>query len=522
MKSFRSKDRRLIYDSYKLTIKDKFRIATKIFFSTLLLIVGVSNPETSNLLLNYISNLQFFLGEGFNIKSSQSFISFLDVIYDIFISTNIFMLIIYVYIFTPEIISYIINLGENSKQIWRRTCTFLNQNKVKKMIILLSIVLLVILWEYVQSINSIIIFLVLYIVLCFYILSFKAMLPLSILVLNIMFLNDINYVRELFGLIFFISFLSLIAFELTKFLFLLDFKEAFKEKNIIKEQAIEQKLSVLDLKTKLTNLVIRRNNYNFYYSLFICLVFVFVLGILSIDEVYTFKGLIKNEKEAVIKTYIIFSIGIIFIRFISRAIEIGLAFYYDVIKNQTNGRNTFLNGTNRTVLAIYSILELAILSGYIYLQNTIYINQEFLISANVFTFSSLLYMLILSIMKAVAVNIFNISYNGDIIFIGLRNLINYFVHIVQVIISVILITLSVANYINLPRTNTRYAISYEDGKYIILKFFVLTQSSTCTKLYESNELSEIKNEIDNMFEKEKITEDVYLELFGEFNYYMKF
>ncbi|KUP04433.1 hypothetical protein Q75_15710 [Bacillus coahuilensis p1.1.43] len=149
---------------------------------------------------------------------------------------------------------------------------------------------------------------------------------------------------------------------------------------------------------------------------------------------------------------------------LQRSIEICFAFYNDVLSIKP--KQTNLTNTTRVKLAINSIIEIILLSISIYSLISIYnefeVFEKHLKENSIYFLSEVINIIFNSTLKSIAVSLFNISYNWE----GLSSII----HLLQVFISIILITLSVANYLNMKKEVYFYIVEYEKNKFI-LKYY---------------------------------------------------
>lgn len=213
--------------------------------------------------------------------------------------------------------------------------------------------------------------------------------------------------------------------------------------------------------TILGNVILKRNKNNLYIAISL-LISTLVTELYFYQTGYSHYGFIKYFRECL---YIL-----IFLRLMLRSIEIGLAFYYDLKSSKIKSSN--LSSSRRITLAITSICEVILLSSTMYfLQETeLQIMNSYL---------EILYIFIEQIKYSLSVAIFNASfpethYKLSIIYnLSLNNV----VHITQILLSIILISLSIANYSSKSSNNNRtfkivksidYKIieyTFVDGKY---------------------------------------------------------
>ncbi|SFK73875.1 hypothetical protein SAMN04488573_1011270 [Bacillus sp. 5mfcol3.1] len=151
---------------------------------------------------------------------------------------------------------------------------------------------------------------------------------------------------------------------------------------------------------------------------------------------------------------------LVLIRLISRAIEIGLAFYNDVVKTKMNSdlsigrRSTNLKRGNRISLAVHSYLELVLIFGMLYQLKPEWISKILIVESH-----SPLYF-IHGILYSASVSAFNISFD-----IEKLTLLGEFIHALQVFLSIILVVLSIATYLGLKDEMNEYEkADWENGE----------------------------------------------------------
>ncbi|HDR7585005.1 TPA: hypothetical protein QCX49_005742 [Bacillus mobilis] len=140
----------------------------------------------------------------------------------------------------------------------------------------------------------------------------------------------------------------------------------------------------------------------------------------------------------------------VFVRLISRGIEVTVAFYNDVVKSKMNrdldigNRSTNLKRGHRISLAIHSYLEFVFLFSILYYLKPHYISG--ILPASILIDGYLDYLL-----YSGSVSAFNISFD----IVNLKPL-GKFLHTLQVFLSVNLIVLSVATYLGIKDEMNEY------------------------------------------------------------------
>ncbi|GEM_PF-1487399 len=159
-------------------------------------------------------------------------------------------------------------------------------------------------------------------------------------------------------------------------------------------------------------------------------------------------------------------------RLFQRTIEIGWAFYQDITSEKP--KSSTLTGSNRLILAVKSIIEIMITSALFYflfdsLGNLEAVKKPFQEGYAEYVWMTMVGMAETSV-GSVAVSFFNVSLplDSDNPF-TFRTVI----HIVQVGISIILITLSIANYLNMKKNAYQYSVIREEDCYVAYYYLQL-------------------------------------------------
>ncbi|MFP3919741.1 hypothetical protein U5N28_18210, partial [Lysinibacillus telephonicus] len=121
--------------------------------------------------------------------------------------------------------------------------------------------------------------------------------------------------------------------------------------------------------------------------------------------------------------------------------------------------------------------------------------------------------LIDSFFKAIAIAFFNISYNYSVknLFFSIESLIAM-THLLQIISSVTLISISIANYINLPKQNIDYELIVRDHQYYLYKRIHSTNKyspKTTKEITYGNTIDDLLTNVGILWDNDKIS---YLEL----------
>lgn len=294
-------------------------------------------------------------------------------------------------------------------------------------------------------------------------------------------------------------------------------EEVFKKKNngtlkfskmsnknfklFLKENKVTFINPILDIKNQKTKWIVDRNHFNLLNSC--VLIFLFVV-LASINSIITFA----NQQTLYLIIFIL-----VFVRLISRSIEIGVSFYKDVI-SPSHFKNTFLDGSNRINLAIISLLEITILVALLYMVGELYRQPSLILSTEFLgMFFEFLYFFILSLFKSLAIAIFNFSFTGGIETYRLLDIALLMIHLIQVTISIILITLSIANYSGLSKRMVLYSLVEEKEQFTINKHvFLNNKMSRKITLSQSRDWNSLNSKLTQQWELQEITEQEFLEI----------
>lgn len=212
---------------------------------------------------------------------------------------------------------------------------------------------------------------------------------------------------------------------------------------------------------KLGNIVKFRNRKNMLIPILIILTIFVIEGLLKFYNMYPCP---------MINTFRKIVYAVIFYRFITRFIEIGIAFYLD-IKPTHKIKNTDLTSNDRVALVLNSLIEITLLASILYFEFK-------LIAGNIQGFDDVLLIFVESFKYATAVAFFNVSYplnlETDIpLFNDLKlwSMLNttYFVHLIQLLMSVLLISLSINAYGSKNLKKSSYRLKQQDKNIHIIE-----------------------------------------------------
>lgn len=176
-----------------------------------------------------------------------------------------------------------------------------------------------------------------------------------------------------------------------------------------------------------TNSIKQRNSNNLFVG----------IVLLILISIFTYFSRFIPDQYMISAYIIIFPI---FLRLVLRGFEIGRSFYLDVVNNKFP--RSLLNGTDRIYLAVKSIAELGSLAACIYLSYEALDRNS---GENLVDIAK-------TVLYSFSVSLFNVSFPTDE-----REVMLYLTHFIQVISSVVLITIGVSGYLS----RRKYPIYFE-------------------------------------------------------------
>ncbi|HFJ9403527.1 TPA: hypothetical protein ACGW3F_002549 [Bacillus paranthracis] len=267
---------------------------------------------------------------------------------------------------------------------------------------------------------------------------------------------------------------------------------AFNSIRISKEELQKEKTFYVQFRNQV-NLIIP------IATAIITLILVIILTLSSIIEISSMKNFL----------FIIYIF--IFLRLLSRCFEICISYYQDIIAKKSL-KNTLLTGTDRISLAIKSILEIIVTVATLSMIEILYSTDLLNILREQHDFAQLLKLIIFSFSNSIATSLFNISFPGVTHNVTLLTLSHQLIHIMQVITSLTLITLSIANYINLPKYSFYYELREINTELILYKVFH-TNNTKCEKLILSaHSIDSLSSTLHSSWQNGKLTDTDYLEI----------
>lgn len=263
-------------------------------------------------------------------------------------------------------------------------------------------------------------------------------------------------------------------------------------------------------------IVILRNYKNLMVSIMFSVV---VLGIIFLQNVKLFEfDFVFNAKLVL---YVIFSL--LFYRLLVRSLEIAIAFYKD-IKPDTKLKNTNLSNNKRMGLVLKSLLEITIFSGLLYTLIGVFIINDKVNILNV---------IYSGFTHSLATAAFNTSFpfdtfssiklKGAIYDYPVTRLFSWMtmiqlIHLIQLIMSVVLISLSITSYGSKNSDRSLFIFKFKDNKYQFLESSI--DGKIKKLIYENEEMNYLIKEIELDWKKnkfdflqyEKIQESINLHL----------
>ncbi|ARK22284.1 hypothetical protein [Sporosarcina ureae] len=198
----------------------------------------------------------------------------------------------------------------------------------------------------------------------------------------------------------------------------------------------------VDLPQKLSGYIIRRNKKNLNLSLFLYMEFLLILCgyfIFYTFDIFSWKT--KNEVFS-LSNFLLSITAVLFARLLSRSIEIVVAFFKDILSKEK--KSSDLDGKDRMLLAVKSLIEIMLLAAIVRSAYNLY-SEPIVNGAANYDLShiySTVKILIVSLFESIATMGFNLSYEPRL------NIFEQIIHLTQIIVSISLITLSIATYIS--------------------------------------------------------------------------
>ncbi|MEE6144598.1 hypothetical protein V2151_21385 [Bacillus cereus] len=262
------------------------------------------------------------------------------------------------------------------------------------------------------------------------------------------------------------------------------------------------RVSKKELQKEKTSYVQLRNQTNLLISVFtaiITLIIVITFTLISVIELSYIKNLLF-----VIYTFV-------FLRLLSRCFEICIAFYQDIIAKKSL-KNTLLTGTDRISLAIKSIMEIIFTVATLSIIEILYGTDLLNILREQYDFVQLIKLIIFSFSNSIATSLFNISFPGSTHNITLLTLSHHLIHIMQVITSLTLITLSIANYINLPKYSFYYELRETNTELILYKVFYTNNTNYEKLILSAHSIDSLSFILYSSWQNGTLTDTDYLEI----------
>lgn len=179
------------------------------------------------------------------------------------------------------------------------------------------------------------------------------------------------------------------------------------------------------------------------------------LGLLIISDFTIFL----YYEDRIIHLTLYFFICLVFLRLLLRSLEIVRAFYIDF--TYSSYPKSFLSGSDRIYLAIKSVIEISLLASSIYLLHQS-LSKEWVF--NIFD-------IIRTTAYALSVSIFNISFPESSSFSHDKGLLFLLTHLIQVILSIVLITMSITSYMSRTKNISYFRFVEKENELLILKIY---------------------------------------------------
>ncbi|MBT2580734.1 hypothetical protein J7E43_25755 [Bacillus sp. ISL-8] len=201
----------------------------------------------------------------------------------------------------------------------------------------------------------------------------------------------------------------------------------------------------------------------------------------------------------------------IFLRLLSRSTEICIAFYQDIIAKKSL-KNTLLTGTDRISLAIKSIIEIFFTVATLSIIEILYSTDLLNTLKEQHDIAQLVKLITFSFSNSIATSLFNISFPGTTHNITLLTLSHHLIHIMQVITSLTLITLSIANYINLPKYSFYYELRETNTELSLYKVFYTNNTNYEKLILSAHSIDSLSFILYSSWQNGTLTDTDYLEI----------
>ncbi|MGW6183104.1 hypothetical protein ACWFQH_19600, partial [Bacillus mycoides] len=195
----------------------------------------------------------------------------------------------------------------------------------------------------------------------------------------------------------------------------------------------------------------------------------------------------------------------------SRSTEICIAFYQDIIAKKSL-KNTLLTGTDRISLAIKSIIEIFFTVAILSIIEILYSTDLLNTLKEQHDIAQLVKLITFSFSNSIATSLFNISFPGTTHNITLLTLSHHLIHIMQVITSLTLITLSIANYINLPKYSFYYELRETNTELSLYKVFYTNNTNYEKLILSAHSIDSLSFILYSSWQNGTLTDTDYLEI----------
>lgn len=258
---------------------------------------------------------------------------------------------------------------------------------------------------------------------------------------------------------------------------------------------------IINIKNDITRWIVGRNLFNLINSIVLA-------GLFGIVFLFIFR---LNDKELLEKYLFIMSV-LTFVKLLSRSSEIVYSFYNDIV-NEDDWRNTFLSRGDRIALAIKSLIEIIVLSSLVTSIVLAYGNIGTIMNYNSDELVKLVVFYLTVLMRSISISLFNISFSLELTFNGFLALFLANIHLIQLITSAILITLSIAGYMGRNNEKVFYNIEFVDNEYVLNKYLYNKKHLVVKSLIKGKTtLVDLKVVAEELWKSEKITNSEYSQI----------
>lgn len=261
-----------------------------------------------------------------------------------------------------------------------------------------------------------------------------------------------------------------------------------------KGNKIKDIVPIINIKNDITRWVVGRNLFNLMNSI----VLAFFFG-------SVFLAIFRFSDKELLEKYLLIMGVLTFVKLLSRSSEIVYSFYKDIV-SEDDWKNTFLSRGDRIALAIKSLIEIMILSSLVTSIILAYQNVGIIMNNDFDELLQLLVFYLIVFMRSIAISLFNISFSLEITLNGFLVLFLSVIHLIQLVTSAVLITLSIAGYMGRNNEKVFYNIEFNDNEYILNKYLYTKTNLTVKNLIKNqNTLLDLRLAAEDLWRNEKIS-----------------